>query len=183
VKRILVYAPILALVAVVISCASAPLPPPEQPSDSLIIGAFALDYPDGFFQFPAEKISRGITLTFVNKTTGARFDLLTATDGTFSFLSNGSDSYELVHYYWKENDPNRPFVYTLQNDLKYSFQPIPHVVYYLGHHSIVFVHPGKQETRQLGSKRDLAVEFIRSTAPESEWLTYEVAVPDALVQQ
>lgn len=65
----------LFLVAVldVLSCAG--IPKPETPQDTLIIGSFVLDFPDGFFDDPSRAITSGIELTITNTTKDSSFSV------------------------------------------------------------------------------------------------------------
>ena len=183
------------LVALVVtSCAG--LPPAENKDDSLVIGSFIVDFPDGFFDQKPRTIDGCITLTFKNLTQGSSFTVLTTDGGYFWFLSNGSDSYELQKYRWEDADlPGRKF--TLESNLGYTFPAVPEKVLYLGHFLLSYRLPEKPDPSAYGgghvsevqwnftasmkreAKTDAMSEFLKRRAPESAWISHDiVAMPE-----
>ena len=67
-KRVIL---LLACIAVVFSCKS--LPKPGNDTDSLVIGGFTWEFPDGFFELAPKTLTNDITLGMVNLSNGKRF--------------------------------------------------------------------------------------------------------------
>jgi len=180
-KKLFLFAGVIALLC---SCAS--LPEPENQGDSLVIGQFILDFPDGFFSEPPCKITSGITLHMVNETKDTRFTLTTSYPGYFYFLSNGSDDFKLESYEYQTQRTKT--TYTLPRtplDLKIS--TVPDKVIYFGNLTLSYLLP--EIKREYGDrsttwnyKHDVSIEwdkeaflqFIKDKAPESQWLSREV---------
>lgn len=168
------------LLAFLVSCAS--IPTPENPDDSLVIGYFALDYPDGWFDQAKRTIVSGVTLYFTNQSSGNKF-WLTTSQGYFQFLSNGADSYSLEGY---KVTVDRS---TSSGDVSLKFTTKPHTVVYLGHHTMMHTDPQKTirttpegraiywtYKRSINSqyKEGEMLTYLKSKDPESPWLEYEV---------
>ena len=168
------------LLAFLVSCAS--IPGPENPDDSLVIGYFALDYPDGWFDHGKRTITSGVTLYFANQSSGNKF-WLTTSQGYFQFLSNGRDSYSLESY---KVTVERS---TSSGDIGLKFTAKPHTVVYLGHHLMIHSDPRKTTrttpegratywtyTRSIDSKdkEGEMLTYLKGKDAECPWLEYEV---------
>lgn len=175
---------LVAVLPLLAACAS--IPTPESPDDSLVIGYFALDFPDGFFAQSRRTFTSGIGLLIKNETTGRKFRLTTS-NGYFQFLSNGTDGYTIMEYSLKERDPSG--MYSVGGKLDRSFSTRTRSVVYLGHQTIVYSKP-KNMYRSSGDSKENYWNFEKSNrhtynegqllsylvdaAPESPWLQYEV---------
>jgi hypothetical protein len=176
---------VLAGVAVLLfSCAS--FPEPESKGDSLVIGNFILDFPDGFFGEPPRKVSSGITLHLVNSTKQTRFTLKTSYPGYFYFLTNGTDEFELESFDYQTQETHT--TYTLgKNPINLKIANTPGKVIYLGHLTLSYTRPKIERTY---GDRDTSWDFkpawtakwdeeglrqyIGEAGQDSEWLQREV---------
>lgn len=52
---------------ILVSCAS--FPEPKEEGDSLVIGSFVVDFPDGFFNKAPRTVKEGVWIEFENITT------------------------------------------------------------------------------------------------------------------
>ncbi|HET6485926.1 MAG TPA: hypothetical protein VFH83_05875 [Spirochaetia bacterium] len=111
-----------------VSCAS--IPKPETESDTLVVGSFAVDYPDGFYNLPPRTLVSNIRLDFMNRSTGKEFWVITDFDGRYSFLSSGGQSYELKSFAYDLRDGNTSF--SGSSSISYRFYAPAHSVLYLG---------------------------------------------------
>ncbi len=171
---------LVAVLPLLSACAS--IPAPEGPDDSLVIGYFALDFPDGFFDQNRRTITTGITLSFVNQTTGRKFSITTS-NGYYQFLSNGADSYTFASYKVQSDRA------TIQSAVNKTFAAKPRSVVYLGHLTVVYSKPKATHQTSMDQKTnywnfdtsaDFAykdgelVGYLRDKDPENPWLEYEV---------
>jgi hypothetical protein len=176
-NRWLLLAAVLPLLA---ACAS--IPEPEGPEDSLVIGYFALDFPDGFFDQNRRTITNGITLSFVNERSGNKFSVMTS-QGYYQFLSNGTDSYSFAGFKIRVDRG------TIQSNVNQKFAAKPHSVVYLGHLTVIYAKPQKTHEVSMDMKThywdyDISTNFtynegelqsyLKSRDPENPWLEYEV---------
>ncbi len=89
-----------AAAALLASCSA--LPEPRADLDSLVIGSFSLDCPQGFFGGPTKSFDTQVELGFRDISTGARFSVFTWAGGWFSFPTLGSDGYLLEYSQYLE---------------------------------------------------------------------------------
>jgi hypothetical protein len=176
-KQLILLAGVIALLC---SCAS--FPEPESQGDSLVIGSFVLDFPDGFFNQPPRKITSGVTLHMVNVTKNRNFTLMTMYPGYFYFLTNGSDEFKFDSWEFETEG------YQLhRNPIKWRIIPAPDKVIYIGHSSIMYLKPkikrayGDQSSTwnfehdfSFKWDKEATLQFIKKIAPESQWLSREV---------
>ncbi len=168
------------LIALLCSCAS--LPEPESQGDSLVIGSFVLDFPDGFFKEPPRKITSGVTLNMVNTTKNSKFTLMTQYPGYFYFLTNGSDEFK-----WDSWEYATEGYRLHRNPIKWRIAAAPDKVIYIGHSSLLYLKPKiKREYGDQSSTwnfehgfsvewdKEAILQFIKDKAPESQWLSREV---------
>ena len=170
----------IAAVPFLLACAS--IPAPEGPDDSLVIGCFTLDFPDGFFDQTKRTITSGVTLNFINETTGKKF-WITTSDGFYQFLSNGTDSYLFDSYHLQSSGGSVGGEFNKNLPLK------PHCVVYLGHMTVIYAKPQKTHKTSMDEKtvywnyeRSVKMLFnegelrtyLSSKDPQSPWLDYEV---------
>jgi hypothetical protein len=171
---------LVAVLPLLSACAS--IPSPESPDDSLVIGYFALDFPDGFFDKGRRTITSGVTLNFVNQTTGRKF-WITTSNGYYQFLSNGTDSYTFASY---KIESDRA---TVQSTVDKTFATKPRSVVYLGHLTLIYAKPKQTHKTSMDQKSnywnfDTTANFLynegelrsylREKDPDSPWLEYEV---------
>ena len=173
--------------AAILLAGCAGLPEPEGTGNSLIIGSFVLEFPDGFFDRPACTIENGISLRFRNITTDKRFRIKTTYPGFFYFLASGSDDYMLETYAYETQKGTRG-TYTLsERKVDLRITPGPDRVVYVGHIAKVYSSPtvhrayGDRSTtwdfKESWARewnKSAAVLFIADQNPESRWLRYEI---------
>lgn len=173
----------LAVGALLASCAS--VPKPEGESDTLVVGSFVSEFPDGFFGDPGRTLETNLRLDFTNLTSGQDFSVVTGKNGYFYFLSNGSDKYELTGYSFRENVERETF--SGGNTLSYKFGPSSRCVHYLGHWVLTNANPGMKNATGTGTqtwsyeysidrtfKTDEMRDYLQKEAADSVWLSYEV---------
>jgi len=175
---------LVAVMPLLFSCAS--MPAPEGPDDSLVIGYFALDFPEGFFEQSKRTFTSGVTLNIKNETTGGRFRLTTS-KGYFQFLSNGSDSYLIEEYSFQERDQSGR--YGVKGEVNRKFSTRTHSVVYLGHLTVVYTKPKATHKTSADLKSNYwafktsddfkynegeLLSYLRDKDPECPWLEYEV---------
>ena len=179
-KRLLLFAGIVALL---FSCAS--FPEPEGQGNSLVIGNFILDFPDGFFDLSARKITSGVTLHLANRTKGTKFALITSSPGYFYFLTNGSDEFELESSeYAAEGLGHR---YKMNIPIRIKIMNTPDKVIYLGHITSTYTLPKIEKESGTGSRTwNFETEwtttwdqeglrlYIVEVSPNRQWLNREV---------
>jgi hypothetical protein len=173
----------LAVGALLSSCAS--VPKPEGESDTLVVGSFVSDFPDGFFGDPSRTLESNLRLDFTNLATGQDFSIVTSKRGYFYFLSNGSDDYELTGYSFRENVERKTF--SGGNTLSLKFAAFPRCVHYLGHWVLTNSSPGMKTATGTGTqtwnyeysidrqfKDDEMHDYLQKAAADSVWLSYEM---------
>jgi hypothetical protein len=172
---------IVGVLSLMAGCASVPVP--EGSDDTLVIGNFVLDFPDGFFDQNRRTIKSGVTLNFINESTGKKFWVLTS-DGYFQFLSNGTD------WYTFDSFSSKPSGYTVGGEIKKKFAVQPHSVAYLGQLTLIYAKP-KQTYKTSMDQKTVYWDFEKSSNfayneeelrgylqgedPQCPWLEYEVA--------
>lgn len=100
-KRLFMLLSVTATLTSLIACAT--VPAPRASSESLVIGSFALSFPDGFFGFAQTVVDSQVRLNIRDLTTGRWFSVYTV-GGHFNFRVNGADRYvvESSEYHaWK----------------------------------------------------------------------------------
>ncbi len=138
-KRVIL---LLACIAVFFSCKS--LPKPGNDTDSLVIGGFTWEFPDGFFELAPKTLTNDITLGMVNLSNGKRFSIRVS-NGYFTFLAHGNDQYMLQ--YAKYKSPGGPKIYTLGYNLNLQINSKPKRIIYVGHIRLLFSRPEKVEAK------------------------------------
>ncbi len=183
------YVRCIIVLSVLIAASCAGLPRPEGPDDSLVIGALVLDFPDGFFNFPAQTIGSHVDIVVENKIRGTKFAVSTTAGGFFSFLSNGADSYTLGSYSYITRQGSGG-EYTIKGRLNYDFTPAQRSVNYLGHFTIRYTlppNPAQQQSHReikwqynaefMRDVRQAEVrEYLRTVEPDTPWLSYEFSL-------
>ena len=172
------------IVALLFACAS--FPEPEGQGNSLVIGSFVLDFPDGFFREPPCKFTSGVTIHVVNVTKNTNFTLTTSHPGYFYFLTNGSDEFKLDSWEFETKVATRTYRLN-RNPMGLKIEPAPDKVIYLGHIAILYLKPkiarayGDQSStwdykNDVSARwdKEALLQFIRDKAPESQWLDREV---------
>jgi hypothetical protein len=165
------------------SCASMPVPEPEGEGDSLVIGYFALDFPDGYFNYPPRKIVDRIQLIFLNETRKTRFSLTTSA-GYYCFLANGTDDYSLESYGYEDVGAQARLG---PAKVDWKFGITPGKVVYLGHLTISYKSE-KMKVEASSERRsssfdvdssyrweeEATLQYIETLNPESRWLDCEL---------
>jgi hypothetical protein len=177
--------PVCAAALLLFSCAA--VPAPENPQDTLVIGAFLIDFPDGFFNKAPRKIVSQIELKFLNKTTGAAFTEYTRGGGYFFFLSNGTDSYVLKSFRVQVKESTGS--YSFGGNINHSWDCVPGRLQYIGHFTYSFAHPKTTSLTGEGghttywqfdehlswdNRGQEAQQYIQQSDPNSPWLAYEL---------
>ena len=153
-----------------VSCAG--IPSAEKPTDTLVIGSFLVDFPDGFFNEEPRTFSSGIALTFTNVTSGSSFTIITADKGYFWFLSNGTDSYELARYHYDYVSGSR-HRFVLDSKIGYSFTTTPQSLLYVGHLELIYARPQRPDPTAYG--RHQTVEWDFDTTWNRDFRTGEMS--------
>ncbi len=178
------FAGILVISTILVLASCAGLPKAESESDSLVVGSFVLDYPDGFFDKPARTIESNIRLNFLNRSTGATFWVVTTRGGYFYFTTNGIDQFDLTSYAFTV--PEKEGTYSGGGEFKYPIDVSRHCVQYVGHLTLTYAHPSMEmagssrmswnfdTSYERKSRKAEMIEFLRDTDPETPWLTLEV---------
>jgi ankyrin repeat protein len=182
---------ILSLVVLLFS-ACIGLPHAENESDTLVIGSFIIDFPDGFLMEQPKTIDSRITLTVKNLTKEKSFTILTHEAGYFWFLCNGKDSYELEKFSW-EDTTYSGHKFTLESKINYSFKTVPQHVLYLGHYALHYRQPEKQNpsangTGQRNFKTSMDLDFnmlgtmenLKKHDADAFWRSRDILTPTEL---
>jgi hypothetical protein len=163
------------------SCAG--IPRPESETDALVVGYFAVDYPDGFYDRPARTITT-VRLDCANVTTGAEFWVTTSSDGYFYFLSTGGQHYEIKGFGFTLKDSGIP--YTGGGTLSYKFATAPHSVRYVGHFQYRSAKPRQVQSTSRGTywtfensavrvnKIEEMKTFLNQAAKDTPWMSYDI---------
>ena len=179
-KKLLV---IVSVMVLLISCTTM-LPLPEQEGNSLVIGSFILDFPDGFFDLSPRKFDSYVQLQFKNVTQGSSFTLRTRS-GYFYFLTNGTDKY-ILEYFKLGQTTIGTTRYTFGGEmLNLQISTLPNKVIYLGHIVFTEASPDVAKRRDITTtyefepsstvswNRDLLLQYI-SAQHGAPWLDYEI---------
>ncbi len=174
------------VLAVLSSCASLPVPEPEGEGDSLVIGYFALDFPDGYLNLPPRKIVDRIQLVFLNETRQTRFSLTTSS-GYFCFLTNGADDYSLESYGYEDVGARARLG---PAKINWKFGISPGRLIYLGHLTITYKSEQKKveasSEKRTSSfdvdssfhwEKEAVLRYIKERNPDSSWLSCELVEP------
>ncbi len=186
-KRFLLFA---GIIAILFSCVG--FPEPEGEANSLVIGNFILDFPDGFFQRTPRTFKHGVTLKFRNTTKNTNFSIKTS-DGYFYFLTNGTDEYLFESFTFSKQ----------YEDHEYSLGETPigkkvstrtGKVIYLGHITFTYSNPEitKRESKGRGKvtyydyeksistkmDRNALIQYMKDIQQDSPWLVYEIVEYD-----
>jgi hypothetical protein len=173
---------VVPVILLLVSCAG--VPKPENQSDTLVIGSFVLDYPDGFFGESARTIESNLRLDIRNKTNDTTFSVVTSRKGFFYFRSNGTDQFELRHYSYNVSDNTGTC--SGGGSLLLAIDSAPNCVRYIGHFKMIAARPrmvmtGANRTSwsfDFSLKREVKegdmVQYLRAVDPESPWLSCEI---------
>jgi len=146
-------------VLLLVSCAG--IPRAEKPGDTLVIGSFIVDFPEGFFNEEPRTFSSGLALTFRNVTTNSSFTITTSEEGYFWFVSNGTDSYELSSYHHDYVSGSR-HRYVLDSKVEYAFKTVPQSVLYVGHLGVIYANPKRPDPTAYGKHQTVEWDFEKS---------------------
>lgn len=153
------------IVALLLSCATSPppLPEPEKFSDSLLIGAFSVEFPDGYragaVSFAAATtFVEGVSLYFRNVTRDEDFVVEVDSSGYYHFLSNGTDEFLLRGFSYLGETARR--ITLISGEINIHIDNMPGSLIYLGHNAFIF------------SKTE---EGRRAQNLETDWNTTEVS--------
>jgi hypothetical protein len=151
-RKLFVKTPVLGflLTAVLMSCASAPFPEPERISDSLVIGAFSADFPDGYkadtVRFAVStSFTEGVRLYFHNISQHNDFYAEVDGNGYYHFLSNGTDEFLLTSFSYTKKIAT--MITLISGEINIHIENVPGSLLYLGHTSFIFSNP--QEGRKV----------------------------------
>jgi hypothetical protein len=181
------YVPLALLLPLLLtSCGS--LPKPQAGSDqSLVIGSFRLDFPDGYFKDPPRGIDSGIAMDIANQTKGSSFTVVTGKGGYFYFLSNGTDEYLIKSFQYDETSTITGGTSRLSGTVGTMFKSSPRCVVYLGHTALRYMKPkledqGMTKPGSVESSWNYAVsqsredrrDELRTFLENSDWAGYEM---------
>jgi hypothetical protein len=176
------------MIVVLVSCVG--LPKPKEDSDSLIIGYFELDFPDGFFDKTPRIIKNCIRLDFINLNTKKKFTVFTD-NGYFRFLSNGKDDFLFLLFNYHQENGLRTYSLN-EHQIKRKITNSPQKIIYTGHLTYTFAKPellAKEEALGGGklithyryrksisgeSNKKALIEYIQEKQPHNQWLDYEI---------
>ena len=159
------------------------IPEPKSSDEVLVIGRLLLDFPDGYFDKPAQVINNSITVVIYNKTSDVKITR-TTDDGYFSFVANTGDEIEIIEYYYRR-ESNRQIT-TLGSALGLEIDIIDKRINYTGDMIITYAAgkivevDGRDSTYsykrslKISDKTSDAKEYLQIVIPESEWLSYDV---------
>lgn len=186
-KRFLLIA---GIIAILLSCAG--FPEPEGEGNSLVIGNFILDFPDGFFSKTPRAFKSGVTLKFRNITKNIDFSLKLS-NGYFYFPTNGTDEYLFESFTFSKR----------LEDTEYSLGETPigkkvstttGKVIYLGHITFTYSAPEIIKHKSTGGSkvtsynykksismkmdRNALIQYLKERQQDSPWLAYEIVEYD-----
>ena len=177
------YFVIVGVMVLLLSCATMPLPKGE--GNSLVIGSFILDFPDGFFDLQPRKFDINVKLQFRNVTQDKSFRLYTSR-GYFHFLTNGTDEY-VLEYFNLGKTKIGDTTYTFGGaTLNFEISTMPNKVIYLGHVVFTYAVPDRDKKRggtiyynfepssSTDWNKDLMLQYISDQQKDSPWLQYEI---------
>jgi hypothetical protein len=182
-KRILYVGSVIAIATAMLSCAG--FPEPAEDGNSLVVGTFLLDFPDGFFDTPPRKFDMNVKLSFRNVTQNSRFDVYT-NRGYFFFQTNGTDQYVLEDFNLQKIKIGNS-MYTFGGDpINLKIANSPNKIIYLG--DIVYTYNAPEDTSRRGRTTyysyvpsvqvdwdtDALRQYIEQNNPDSAWLTREI---------
>ncbi len=149
-----------AAVALLASCST--LPAPQTDLDSLVIGTFSLDCPQGFFGGPAKHFDTQIELVFRDISSGARFTVFTWNGGWFSFPAPGSDGYLLEYSEYQQERGDSAWIVG-PRAVGIIVPPAPGKIVYLGDIHLTYA-PREDIHGPLGRNDQLDYEIDSFTA-------------------
>ena len=168
------------VIVILVSCASF-FPEPESNTDSLVIGSFIIDFPDGFGSYSPLTAAEGIKLYFTNLTRNRHFVLVTDSDGYYYYLTNGSDEYVLNKF----ECPIRPVPYAdpIRYTLNIPIRTSTTKLIYMGHISITFsellvttitIHPQYEVALHVDWDRTAMLLYLENRQSDACWLDYDI---------
>ena len=175
------------MIVLLLSCAG--LPKPTEDTDTLVIGTFVVDFPEGFFDLDPRRIINSVKLDFLNVTTKERFTVRTYKE-YFYFPARGLEEFVLESFEYSTREESK----SDRKITEYSFGPMelnfkirtkPKSVVYLGHLTFVYSNPtikkhGRYQyydyEKDLDVQWDRAavVEYLKGSKEGEAWLAYEV---------
>jgi hypothetical protein len=147
-RRIFLVGGIIAIVAVMLSCAG--FPQPAEEGNSLVIGSLILGFPDGFYDTPARDFDMNVQITFRNVTQDKKFKIYT-NRGYFYFQSNGTDQYVLEEFQLLDVSIGNTKYSFGSGPVNWKINPSPNKVIYLGH--IVYTYAAPTAAGSSGRKK------------------------------
>ena len=165
-----------------VSCAG--FPKPASGSDTLAIGSFIVDFPDGFYGGSPRTIDWPIKLEIMNSSTSEAFKVITKPGGYFYFVTNGRDTFVLKSCSY--NLETGSGSYSGGANLSYKITVDPGCVQYLGHfkvtnsdmHQVTDENSRRTWTTKLSwsqeNKKSEAKQYLQDNAQDTPWLTYEI---------
>ena len=182
-KRILFVGGVIAVAAVMLSCAG--FPEPAGDGNSLVVGSFVLDFPDGFFDTPPKKFDMNVQLSFRNSTKNSRFDIYT-NRGYFHFQTNGTDEYVLEDFQLLKTKIGNTMYNFPGAKIDMKIANSPNKVIYLGH--VIFTYSAPTAASRKGKStyydyetdvsvdwdKSLLRQYIEQKNPGSAWLACEI---------
>ena len=182
-KRILFVGGVIAIAAAMLSCAG--FPEPAVDGNSLVIGSFILDFPDGFFDRPPAKFDMNVKLSFRNVTQNKRFDIYT-NRGYFYFQTNGTDQYVLEDFNLQKIKIGNS-MYSFGGDpINMRITNSPNKIIYLGDIVYTYAAPGDTSRKarttyynyvpsvHVDWDKEVLGQYIERQNPDSRWLDCEV---------
>jgi hypothetical protein len=121
------------------------LPRPKNSVSSLVIGAFFIEFPEGYTVGPVTLAahtlySYGVRLYFRNVTQNYDFSVEVQSSGYFYFVSNGTDDYHLKGFGYKKQIDKT--IISIMGEINTDISNNPASVIYLGHSLFKFSNPG-----------------------------------------
>jgi hypothetical protein len=183
-KRCLFF---IGLGVLLVSCVG--LPAPKSPGNSLVIGNFIMDFPDGFFNVPKRTFDFDVQLNFMNLTQGTGFTISTSREGYFFFLANGSDKYLFKSFELQQIREGNNIYTWGKTPMNLEISATPDKVIYLGHILVTYTKPKFAKRTGVGADtelwnfessfstnwdKDAVIRYIKATQRDSPWLNYEV---------
>ncbi len=163
-KHILIFAACAGLLSLLAACAI--LPAPKSADDSLVVGRFVLNFPDGFFDRQPRDIDSWVLLHFYLPGERKHVSVFTS-DGYFRFRSSGTDEliltgYDLtLSYYGVE--------YRLTDRLDQRFATQPHEVVYLGQTTVSYTKPQQVNRESIGLESYLVQNMFGASWRQEYW--------------
>jgi hypothetical protein len=160
-KHILIFAACAGLLA---ACAS--LPAPKSADDSLVVGRFVLDFPDGFFDRQPRSIDSWVLLHFYLPEERKHFSVFTS-NGYFRFRSRGAEELVLTGYDLTLRDNGVEYRLTERLDQRFTTQP--HEVVYLGQTTVSYTKPQQVNRESIGLESYTVQNNMGATWKYENW--------------